>query len=139
MDVNVNEKKSNKKIIIISLVILAVLIAAFSAAYIYFRPQTAEGSKTISVSIVYNEDEKSDIEIKTDAEYLREALEGKVELGGTESEFGLYIQSVNGVKADESIQQWWKLTKSGEMTDTGVDSTPIADGDSFELTLVTGW
>ena len=35
----------------------------------------------------------------------------------------------------ESANQWWAISKSGEMATTGVDTTPIADGDHFELTL----
>ena len=58
---------------------------------------------------------------------------------GTQSEFGLYITTVDGYTADESAQEWWCLTKGGQSVNTGVDSTPIADGDAFELTLTTGW
>ena len=32
-----------------------------------------------------------------------------------------------------------KVTKSGEMVNTGADQTPIADGDAFELTLTVGY
>lgn len=46
---------------------------------------------------------------------------------------------MDGYTADESAQEWWCLTKGGQSVNTGVDSTPIADGDAFELTLTTGW
>ena len=41
--------------------------------------------------------------------------------------------------ADDSQQQWWCFTKGGEMLETGVDTTPIADGDAFEITLTEGY
>ena len=31
------------------------------------------------------------------------------------------------------------VTKGGEMLMTGVDDTMIADGESYEITLTTGW
>ena len=36
-------------------------------------------------------------------------------------------------------QEWWKLTKDGEMVNTSADATPIADGDHFELTFMVGY
>ena len=33
----------------------------------------------------------------------------------------------------------WCFTKAGEMLMTGVDTTPIADGDHYEIELKTGW
>ena len=47
--------------------------------------------------------------------------------------------TVDGETADESIQQWWCITKGGEMLMTGVDDTMIADGEAYEFTLTTGW
>ena len=40
---------------------------------------------------------------------------------------------------DEGAQEWWKLTKGGEMVNSSADSTPIADGDHFELTFTVGY
>ena len=46
---------------------------------------------------------------------------------------------MDGETADESKQEWWKLTKEGEMVNTGADVTPIADGEHYELTLTVGY
>ena len=77
--------------------------------------------------------------IENDAEFLRGALEQEQLISGIEDQYGLYVLTVNGVTADESKQQWWCFTKGGEQIFTGVDATPIADGDTFEATLMTGW
>ena len=45
----------------------------------------------------------------------------------------------DGETANESLQQWWCITKGGEQVNTSVDSTPIQDGDHFELTLKEGY
>ena len=132
-------EKRNKKLLIIGFVILAVLVAAFAAIWVTTRPETNAGDKDIVVIVDYGNDTGDTFEISTDAEYLREAIEDVVGLEGDESEFGLYVKTVNGVTADESQQQWWCLTKDGESLMTGVSETPIADGEQFELTLITGW
>ena len=46
---------------------------------------------------------------------------------------------MDGVTADDANQEWWCFTKGGKMLETGVDSTPIADGDTFEITLTQGY
>ena len=50
-----------------------------------------------------------------------------------------YTEKFDGVAIDDSLQQWWCVTKGGESVNTGVDTTPIEDGDHFELTLTTGY
>ena len=70
---------------------------------------------------------------------LRQALEEQKLVEGEESQYGLYVKTVNGVTADEAKEEWWCFTKDGEDVMTGVDSTPVADGDHFEITLKTGY
>ena len=77
--------------------------------------------------------------IKTDAEFLGDALKEEGIIEGEESQYGLFITSVDSIKADDSKQQWWCITKGGADVMTGVDVTPIADGDTFELTLKEGY
>ncbi|MEG2455707.1 MAG: stalk domain-containing protein, partial [Oscillospiraceae bacterium] len=51
--------------------------------------------------------------------------------------FGRFITTVNGYKVDAAKNEWWCITKGGADVMTGADTTPIANGDSFELTLKT--
>ncbi len=131
--------KKTKKLVIIGVVVLAVLVCAFLAIWFSTRPETSKGAKTVNVTVDFGDGETKNYELHTDAEYLRGALDEEGLIDGTESEFGLYVLTVDGVTADESKQQWWCFTKGGEMLMTGVDTTPIEDGDSFEITLTTGW
>jgi hypothetical protein len=94
---------------------------------------------TFTVSVVYEDATTEDFAITTTATTLRAALEAEGLIAGTESEYGLYVQTVNNITADESLQQWWCLTKGGEMWNNGVDTTEISDGEQYELTLTTGW
>ena len=42
---------------------------------------------------------------------------------------------MNGIAADESNQEWWCITKTGEQVNTSADQTPLGDGEAYELTL----
>ena len=132
------QKKSNKKILL-AVAALVVVVAVLLGVYFVNRPATQAGGKTIAVQVVLLEGEPSDYTIQTDEEYLRGALESIDLIEGSESEYGLFVTTVNGVTVDDSKQQWWCFTQDGEMLMTGVDTTPIADGDHFEITLTEGY
>ena len=121
-------------------IVLAVVVAAalLTGVYFVFRPTGEAGAKTVTLSVVLPEGTKEH-QIETDAAYLGEALKEKGLISGSEGAYGLFVTEVDGVVADESLQQWWCLTKGGEAVTTGIDSTPISNGERFELTLTTGY
>lgn len=128
--------KNKKTLIAVIALILAVILAA--GAWMIWKPTGTAGEKTITVEVIVDE-ESTEYVIGTDAEFLRGALEEADLVGGSESEYGLFVTSVAGVTADDANQEWWCFTKGGESLNTGVDDTPIADGDHFEATLTVGW
>lgn len=139
-------KKLKKSIIatVLSLVVIAVMVIV----YVNTRPQSADktsadqnaaGSKTVTVQVVVPNEETKEYVIKTDAGFLRQALDQEKLIEGKESEYGFYITAVEGRLADESKQEWWCITKGGGELFTGVDETPVQDGDQFELTLKVGY
>lgn len=134
-----NEKSMSKKKIALIAGVLIVLIAAFALIFALTRPETSQGAKTIRIEVVVSDTDTREYTLHTDEEYLRGALEEENLISGSESEYGLFVTTVDGVTADDSLQQWWCFTKGGEPLNTGVDSTPIQDGDQFEITLTTGY
>lgn len=119
----------------------ALVLACLLAAVLYIQtwPETAEGAKTIDVVVVHGDGTEAAFQYQTDAEYLGEVLVENELAEGTESAYGLFITTVDGETADDSLQQWWCITRSGEMLSTGADQTPIADGEQYELTLTEGY
>ena len=93
--------------------------------------ELGEGANTITVECTAD-DKTVTFTIHTDAEYLRAALEGNGLIAGDESEFGMYVKSVNGMSADyEADGYYWSLYVDGEYATTGVDTTPVTDGGSY--------
>ena len=130
-------KKKNK--IILGVVALVVIIGVLLGVYFATRPDTVEGAKALTIVVVHGDGSQKDFDIHTDAEYLDQALTDNQIASGSDSEYGLFITTVDGETADDSQQQWWCITKGGETLMTGASETPIADGETYELTLTTGY
>ena len=99
----------------------------------YTEDQTfGEGSKTVVVTVKVLEN-SVDFTIKSDRRYLGDALFDNELIEGEEGQYGLYITSVNGMAIAEGEQAYWALYKDGAYSFTGVDTTPIANGECYEL------
>lgn len=133
--------RKTKRVVIIAVAVLAVLVAAFALIYGLSRPSADSGEiKTVALTVDFGDGKTEQLSLKTEGSTLRDALESVEGLvTGDESDYGLFITAVRGVAADTSKQQWWCVSKNGEMLMTGVDDTPISDGESYELTLKTGY
>ena len=131
-----NKKTRN---IIIAVAVLLVLVIGALVIYNANKPATQEGGKKLTVTVVHGDGSSKDFAIATDAEFLRGALEEQSLIEGSDSEYGMFVTGVDGETVDSDQQQWWCFTKGGEMLMTGVDTTPIADGEHYEITFTTGW
>lgn len=129
------EKKKTIRLIVIA----AILILALGLVYLKLGPKPVAGDKTITVTVDHLNGDDSSFEIRTDKEYLGEALEQENLVSGSESEYGLMVETVDGETADESKEQWWGYNVNGEFAQNGVDSQPIADGDFYEFKLNEGY
>ena len=95
--------------------------------------EVGEGSKTVAVTVKAGESQIV-ITINTDADTLGEALLDNKIVEGEDSEYGLYIKKVNGIRADYDVDKaYWGFYKGGELMMSGVDSTTISGGEAFEL------
>jgi hypothetical protein len=133
-----NTQKTIRAFVRFSVLFLAVLIAAMALAGCSVT-EAQTGAKTITVDINMPDGTTDTVTIKTDAAYLRGALEQEKLVQGEESQYGLFVKTVNGYTVDDSRQEWWCFTKGGETLFTGIDDTPIADGDKFEITMTVGY
>ncbi|MGI6279702.1 MAG: DUF4430 domain-containing protein [Acutalibacteraceae bacterium] len=124
---------NSKKTVIILAAVLVVLFAAAASVYLLNRPETQKGQKTINVTVVFADKTEKKYEIKTNAEYLADALlDGKIIT--EKSADGLYTV-IAGERADYNLDKsWWRVTKDGEETNVGINEQPVADGDRFEIT-----
>ena len=128
----------NKKLIV-SLVCLVLVVALMAGIYLATRPETAEGSKTITVSVTHSDGTVKEFEYHTDEEFLGPVITENGLVEGTVGEYGLMIESVDGEKASwEENQSYWALYIGEEYATTGADTTTIHDGDAFSLVYTIG-
>ena len=128
--------KGNKKTLF-AVAALAVIAVLMLGLWYVSRPQTQAGDKTVVVEVVHSDESTKEFTYHTSAEYLGEVLLAEQLVEGEQSTYGLFITTVDGETAQDSLRQWWCITKEWQRVDTGADTTPIADGDRFELTMST--
>lgn len=95
--------------------------------------------KTVGITVDFGNGTTKSYSYTTERENLGDLLTDEKLIEATKGQYGLFITAVDGVKADEGKEQWWKITRDGEMVLTGVSTTVLRDGDKFELTLETGY
>ena len=92
------------------------------------------GSTEFGLTVVDQEGSETQFEIHTDKETVGEAL---LELGlidGEESEYGLYVKTVNGITVDyDTDGAYWAFYINDEYASSGVDSTKITEGESYSF------
>ena len=128
-------KQKNPIILILSTVVLALLVTSAVVLHFASREPVQEGHKRFTVTVDFPGEQTRTFELATDEDYLGAALLQKGLISGTESEYGLMVDTVDGLYADPQKGQWWVFTKSGEWVTSGVEQTPVADGDCFEFFL----
>ncbi|MDE5892964.1 MAG: DUF4430 domain-containing protein [Acetatifactor sp.] len=130
------EKKKTDKKLIIGIAVFAALIAVFAIVFLVFRPKTVQGAKFITIEVVDNNANSTTYDVHTDAEYLRQAMEEAdgLEFSGSEGEFGMMVETVNGVTADWNVDQsYWGFFVNGDYCNYGIDTQPVVDGDAFQI------
>lgn len=125
-----------KKKIIIGAGALVALVAAFIIIWFNFREKPVEGSKEVTIEVVDSKGKSTVYELKTDVLYLKEAMdEAKgLEYSGTESEYGLMVEVVNGETAIYAENgAYWSFYVNGEYCNYGIENQPVEDGDDFQI------
>ena len=100
-----------------------------------------EGSKAITIEVTGKSGATQSYELKTDAQYLRQAMEEADGLvfSGTESEYGMMVDTVNGDLADyDADGAYWSFYVNGEYCNYGIDTQPVEDGDVFGIIYTVG-
>ena len=102
------------------------------------KPGAGDGEsglvKNITLQVVHRDESVKDFQLATDKETLRQALEEEGLIAGEESEYGLFIKTVNGLTADyDTDGVYWAFYIDGEYATSGVDSTPVTEGAHYSF------
>lgn len=93
-----------------------------------------EGQTAFALNVVDKDGNVSAFAINTDKETVGDALLELELISGEEGAYGLYVKTVNGITADyDTDGSYWAFYINGEYATSGVDTTTITDGATYEL------
>ena len=100
-----------------------------------YTADTTLGSGEITVYVDFVKDgETVSITINPDAATLGDALLEHGLIAGDVSTYGLFVNEANGIVADfDKDGAYWGFYQNGEYLMQGVDATPIAGGEHYEI------
>ena len=117
---------------------MALLAVLFLGIWWRYAEKSTTGSKNIVITVTYEDKTQQNYELKTDAEYLKEAAETVLTLDGENTQYGYTVYAINGVEANfNDGNAYWALYVNGEYGNYGVDSQPVTDGDTYAFVYET--
>ena len=139
---NTPNAKKNRKGFAIGVAVLCLAAAGLWLLYLNFRPAAAQGSKTITLDVIYEDSSMESYKTQTDAEYLEQAIshmEGLTIDGSRTEQFGLMILTVNGVEADYNKDgAYWSIYLDDTPCNYGVSQQPVEDGQHYQIIYTAG-
>lgn len=98
-----------------------------------------KGEKTCSFTVKDADGRETVFEIKSDKKTVGEVLKEQGLISGKESQYGLMIDTVMGIRADYNKDKaYWAFYIGGEYAQTGVDQTELVEGENYMLEYTEG-
>ena len=122
----------------ISLLLALVMVFALTACG---AKEEAPAADAVPFKVVVTDldGKETAFEYSSNAASVGEALVAEGLIEGHETEYGLYIDTVNGITADwDADQTYWAFYINGEYATTGIDATEIVADTTYGLTLTKG-
>ncbi len=124
----------NKKKTMLIISAIAVFVLLCSVMYIVYTAsltQPDDGKKLVTVTVTYKDGSTKEFTSKTEKDYLSDVL---VELGLVTEETKTFFDTVDGVKADYSVDgSYWSIVKDGIECVLGANELAITDGCKYEI------
>lgn len=122
---------------IVSVMLCIVLIAALALTITACgSKETATGSASISYTVITVDldGKETTYNITTNQKMVGDELLAQGIIAGEESDYGLYIHTVDGITLDwDKDGKYWAFYINGEYAMTGVDMTEAEDGATYTL------
>ncbi len=131
---------NKKRLYITGISAIIVCIICFALVYIRFSPKPATAGQKEYTLEVSDGNKSVQYSGKTDSEYLSDLIDDlkntdNFEYESSAGDYGMYITSVNGLKADDEQKTYWAIYVNGEYGQYGADLQPVNDGDAYALKL----
>ena len=131
-----NVMKSKVVLSVISLMLIVAMAFSFSACGNDGNTDNddAKVEKSFVFKVVDLDGSEKSFDIKTDATTVGEALLAEKLIAGEVGDYGLMVDTVNGIKYDYNADgAYWAFYVNGEYAMSGVDTTDIVDGTTYSF------
>lgn len=128
---------------VLSLVLVAAMVLMFAGCGQNKQEETPEPSqnqqevveKVFTFEVTELDGTKKEFEVKyTTEKNVGEALVNQKLISGENGQYGLMVDTVNGQKYDYNEDgAYWAFYVNGEYATSGVDTTPIKDGEVYSF------
>lgn len=96
--------------------------------------EVGEGETSFKFTVTYDGGKSENYIVKTDKKTVGDALLDAGLISGSDSEYGLMVDTVNGVRADFNLDKaYWAFYINGEYANTGVSATEIEAGAEYSF------
>lgn len=123
--------KRNMKKILMSFVLICALLTGCSfgtgkSETLKDGDTIGNGSTAFHFVITDEKGKETNIEVKTDETTVGDALQKLHVISGTEGDYGLFVDTVNGITVDyDKDHKYWAFYVDGEYASTSVSKTKI--------------
>jgi len=143
-------RKSNKRLLSLILSTMLIVAMAFSMTACGDNKENQEGvtgnneqggvtivgeGTTVFPFVVVDADgNEKHFEVHTEKTMVGDALIELDLIAGDTAEYGLYVKTVDGITVDyDTDGKYWAFYINGEYAMTGVDATPITEGEEYSF------
>ena len=127
---------------VLSLILCMVLIAAmalFTGCSNNKAEAPKEGDQSFTFIVVDLDGKETSFDLTSEAETVGEALLEEGLIAGEDSQYGLYVKTVNGLTLDyDKDGAYWAFYEGDTYANSGVDSTSIEDGQTYSFRAEKG-
>ena len=126
--------------LVLALVMMVSMVSCAMAESETLEKEIGEGAHSIYVLVETSDDSHQSVmyTVKTDETVLLDALQKVALISGETASWGYYVTTVDGITADyDTTGQFWNIyiynstEEKLDRLDTGIDVTPINDGDIY--------
>lgn len=131
-----NVMKSKVVLSILALMLIVAIAFSFSACGNDSNTdnENAKVEKSFIFKVVDLDGSEKSFDITTDAKTVGEALVAEKLISGEQGDYGLMVDTVNGIKYDYNADgAYWAFYVNGEYAMSGVDTTDIVDGTTYSF------
>ncbi|MBQ7122407.1 MAG: DUF4430 domain-containing protein [Clostridia bacterium] len=137
-----------KKIFVITVLVLSLLLTVSCGKPVDTQDKIlyeSTGSSAIEIgtgdnyfdfAVTDTEGTVYNFHIHTNKTIVGEALEELGMIEGSEGDFGIYVNKVNGIYAEYDVTgTYWAFYVNGEYASEGIDMTKIVQGETYEMRI----